>query len=242
MDFQLDDCNGIELTRVIRQDPLFANLPIVFLSAEEGWSEQQQAMQNGSDGFLKKPIADADLIRAVSVRIERFRTLRALISQDSLTGLLDHISFKLRLETELDRSRRNGRPLSVALVDIDHFKKVNDTHGHPVGDRVIKSIAHLLHKRLRKSDIVGRYGGEEFIVAMPDTTQSCALELIDGLREQFGHLHYASSNGDFACTFSAGVASCPPLRSVEDIVTSADQALYEAKRSGRNRVCSAPST
>ncbi len=236
MDLNMPDCNGIEATRVIRQDPQYTSLPIVFLTTEYGLMHEQLAFQTGADDFLRKPISDSELIFAVSIRAERFRALTALISQDSMTGLYNHMVFRSRLESEIDRSRRNGRPLSVCMLDIDHFKLVNDTHGHPQGDRVIKTLAQLLRKRLRKSDIIGRYGGEEFAVAMPDTPVAFAENVLNELRQQFSQLHYLTEHSDFACSFSAGVVPCNALDDAASALKTADQALYLAKESGRNRV------
>lgn len=237
MDLYMPGCNGIEAARMIRQDPQFLSLPIVFLSTETGLAQQQQAMQTGADDFLHKPISDSDLVLAVSVRIERFRALAALIRRDSLTGLLNHIAFKARLEAEVLRSQRQQSPLTVAMLDIDHFKKVNDTYGHPCGDRVIKALAHLLHKRLRKSDLIGRYGGEEFVLALPSTELEVAAKIVNELREQFEQLRYVSGAQEFSCTFSAGLAAYPSLSEVTSLIDRADEALYRAKHDGRNRVC-----
>jgi len=236
MDLYMPECSGVEVLKVIRQDIQYQSLPVVFLSSESGLALQQNAMQTGAEDFLQKPISDANLIMAVSIRAERFRALTRLIRQDSLTGLLNHIAFKLRLEAEVDRSRRSNAPLSLAMLDIDHFKKVNDTYGHPQGDRVIKSLAQLLRKRLRKSDIIGRYGGEEFVIAMPNTQPSLAIMILNELRESFGKLSFETTQGEFACTFSSGVAAIPPIEGSVSLIHFADDALYNAKRSGRNRI------
>ncbi len=239
MDLYMPDCTGIDAARVIRQDPQFAGVPIVFLSTESGRQQQLAAMQTGADDFLQKPIADADLIAAVSARAERFRALAAQIRQDSLTGLLNHISFKLQLESELLRARRTRSPLALAMIDIDHFKQINDSYGHPTGDRVIKSIAQVLRRRVRHTDVVGRYGGEEFAVLMLDTAPNHAVSIIDDIRKQFATVQHAGARGQFNCSFSAGVSSSPPLTRMDELIRVADHALYEAKRRGRNQVCSA---
>lgn len=236
LDLYMPGCSGLEALRVIRQDPQYASLPVVFLSTETSLAQQQNAMKIGAEDFLTKPISDANLIMAVTVRAERFRALSMLIRQDSLTGLLNHIAFKLRLEGEIDRSRREHQPISLAMMDIDHFKKVNDTYGHPVGDRVIKGLAQLMSKRLRKSDIIGRYGGEEFVVAMPNTPPALAIDIMNELRESFGKLRFEASQGEFTCTFSCGVAAALSSDNAVSLVTAADDVLYQAKRSGRNRV------
>ncbi|PPD46728.1 MAG: diguanylate cyclase [Methylobacter sp.] len=236
MDLYMPECTGVEALKVIRQDAQFDSLPVVFLSAESSLAIQQDAMKIGAEDFLQKPISDTNLVLAVSIRVERFRALNKLIRQDSLTGLLNHIAFKLRLEAEVDRCRRANEPIAVVMLDIDHFKQVNDTYGHPQGDRVIKSIALLLRKRLRKSDIIGRYGGEEFVIAMPNTLPALAVSIMDGLRESFGKLRFEAPQGEFGCTFSCGVSGAPPLESPITLIKSADQALYQAKNSGRNRI------
>ncbi len=236
MDLYMPDCNGIEATRVIRQDPQYASLPIVFLTSEPGLMHEQLAFQTGNDDFLRKPISNADLVLAVSIRAERFRAMTALVRQDSMTGLYNHLAFKSRLDSEIDRSRRSKKPLSVIMLDIDNFKRVNDTYGQLQGDRVIKALAQLLRMRLRKLDIIGRYGGEEFAVAMPDTPGDVAATILNELREQFSQLRYMTGNGDFACSFSAGVVSCHALDGVASVLKTADQALHRAKESGRNRV------
>lgn len=236
LDLYMPECNGIEALKVIRQEPQFNSLPVVFLSTESGLALQQNAMQIGAEDFLQKPISDTNLIMAVSIRAQRFRTLTELIRQDSLTGLLSHISFKLQLEAEIKRAQRSNVPLSLAMLDIDHFKKVNDSYGHPQGDRVIKSLAQLLRKRLRKSDIIGRYGGEEFVIAMPNTPSRLAVNILDELRESFGKLRFENLQSEFSCTFSCGVATISPMESAIDLINYADDALYQAKRSGRNRI------
>lgn len=236
LDLYMPGCSGLEALQVIRQDPQYVSLPVVFLSTESALTQQHNAMKIGAEDYLTKPISDTNLIMAVTVRADRFRALSMLIRQDSLTGLLNHIAFKLRLEGEIDRSRRERQPISLAMLDIDHFKKINDTYGHPMGDRVIQGLAQLMRKRLRKFDILGRYGGEEFAVAMPNTQPALAIDIMNELRESFGKLRFESSQGEFTCTFSCGVVTALPPDNAASLVTAADDALYQAKRAGRNRV------
>ena len=181
------------------------------------------------------------MISAVRVRIERARQLEAQISKDSLTGLLKHASIKEAVELEVVRARRGGKPATVAMLDIDHFKKVNDTYGHAMGDVVISSIAMLLRQRMRQSDIIGRYGGEEFVVMLPECDIAQAQLLLDDIRERFAAVHFSLDGKDFACTLSAGLACTSdfPASSGAELLVAADSALYVAKRGGRNQVCSA---
>ena len=242
MDMYMPGCSGIEAARVIRQDNKFLSVPIVFLSSEVEKQRQLGALQTGADDFLVKTISDADLIRAVTLRTQRFRSLSTVIRQDSLTGLLNHVSFKLQMEAEYARANRAGADLAFAMIDIDNFKFINDTYGHPAGDRVLKGIAQLLITRLRKSDVVGRYGGEEFAVLMPDTSEEQAIALLNKLREQFSSIQYVSEQSKFSCTFSVGLSTAPPYQAIGDVIQAADAALYQAKHNGRNRICIAPGT
>jgi diguanylate cyclase (GGDEF)-like protein len=237
LDLYMPSCNGTEMAKVIRQDEKFNDVPIVFLSTESGRQLQLTAMQSGADDFLQKPISNAELISAVTIRASRFRALRQLIRQDSMTGSLNHIALKLQLEIEIARHQRSNEPLSVVMLDLDKFKSINDTYGHQMGDRVIKSAAKLLHKRLRKTDIIGRYGGEEFAVVMAGTGLDEAVCVMNKIREQFSKIHHSNGIQECVCTFSAGVSAFPTYSTVTDMLHASDLALYQAKTQGRNQVC-----
>lgn len=237
MDVYMPSCSGLEAAAVIRQKHELLSTPIVFLSTEVNLRGQLEALQLGGDDFLQKPISDDHLVTAIKIRIQRFRNLRAYMQLDTLSGLLNHAALKMRLESEVQRALRQSSTLVFAMLDLDHFKNVNDSYGHPVGDEVIKSISRLLKQRLRKSDIVGRYGGEEFAVILPDTSLRSAQHVLDELREQFSLIKHQGKPGSFTCTVSVGLASVPPHRQVADLVRAADQALYAAKRRGRNCLC-----
>lgn len=236
MDLYMPSSSGMEAAQVIRQHGNYTNLPIVYISTENELDQQLNALRAGGDDFLEKPINDKHLISTVTARAKRFRDLRALTDHDGLTGALNHISLKLALERELARARRNNSDLSFAMIDIDHFKKINDRYGHPVGDRVIKSLARMLDRRLRKSDITARYGGEEFAVILPETKPENAKRVIDELRQAFEKVIFVQEKGNFSATFSAGIASYPPHLDVQDLIESADKTLYQAKHNGRNQV------
>ncbi len=236
MDMYLSDCRGDELASVIRQMTQYASLPIVFLSAETELDRQLDAMQLAGDEFLTKPIRPAQLVKAVSTRIARQRELRAMMTQDSLTGLSNHRQLHQQLATELARAQRSDAALSFVMIDVDHFKAVNDSYGHVIGDSVLRSLARFLRQRLRQADVVGRYGGEEFAVVLTDTAAPSAARVIDKLREDFAAIKHAAPEGEFCVTFSAGIASVWPSAKPSDLMVAADNALYQAKRAGRNRV------
>ena len=236
MDMYMPDIRGDELAGIIRQHPSLLSIPIVFLSVEGDESRQIWAVQTGgADDFLTKPIEPVHLVSSVATRALRYREMRSLMQRDSLTGLLNHTNSKERLGAELLRSSRSGNALTFALLDIDHFKEVNDTYGHPVGDRVLQSLARLMRQRLRRSDLVGRYGGEEFVVILPDTNADQAAAVLNELRLTFAALSHSAAGHRFECTFSCGFAEAVAGESPEALTCRADEALYAAKSAGRNR-------
>jgi len=236
MDIYMPGCSGMEAAQVIRQHTSYSNVPIVYLSTEQVRDQQLVALDMGGDDFLQKPISDQHLIASVQIRARRFRELTALMNKDGLTGLLNHITMKLTLEREVAQARRRSSSLSFVMLDIDHFKSVNDSYGHPAGDRVIKSLARLLSQRIRQGDIAARYGGEEFAIILPDTSGQAARFLIDELREQFSQIVFTHKSGEFGVSFSAGIATCPPNQDMDKLIAAADAALYQAKQDGRNQV------
>lgn len=237
MDVYMPQCSGLELAKVLRQQEGYFNIPIVFLSSETNMDRQFAALRMGGDEFLTKPIEDEHLVAAVRVRAERARALSTLVVVDSLTGLLRHGCLKEHLVTELVRARRTNAPVSFAMLDVDHFKHVNDTYGHPSGDRVLKSLARLLQRRMRKTDSVGRYGGEEFAVVLPDATGEDAFRVLDEVRDAFAKIQQQHGESMFKVTLSGGVVEASGEDCPEDIIRAADDALYRAKRGGRNQIC-----
>ncbi|RKK05505.1 GGDEF domain-containing protein, partial [Teichococcus wenyumeiae] len=236
MDVQMPGVDGIELARVIRQTRRHLSVPIVFLSAEQDTGRQILARRLGGDDFIPKPVDLDRLVTLVRLRAERARSLRAVMESDSLTGLLNHARFKERLALELERARRDKTELCLAIIDLDHFKSVNDNHGHLVGDRVIRGLARSLQKHLRRTDVVGRYGGEEFAALLLGTPPAAAASLMSRIRERFSATPFDGAQGPFGVTFSAGIASSTRHPEAEALISAADACLYAAKRAGRNRV------
>jgi diguanylate cyclase (GGDEF)-like protein len=239
LDLYMPECTGLELAQVIRQIKNFVSLPIVYLSAETDREKQLAAVGIGGDDFLTKPIKPDHLILAVASRIARYRQLRALMLRDSLTGLLNHTSILERLKQEVARAARNSQPLALVVIDLDNFKHVNDTYGHATGDRVLKALAHLFTRRLRQTDIIGRYGGEEFFVILPNTDEGTAFQVINELREAFSLVRHISAGQEFNVTISCGVASFPKQQTPANLSEAADRAMYAAKQLGRNQIVQA---
>lgn len=235
MDMYMPFCNGVEVTRALRQVPEYQSLPVVYLSSETDIAQQVEALRLGGDQFLTKPVNPIILAAVVRTKIDRYREMLYSGRHDSLTGLLNHTAAKNRLDT----LARHEDTLAVAMIDIDRFKSVNDTYGHPVGDQVIRSLAWLLRGRLRSSDLIGRYGGEEFIVALPGATLEQALEMLERIREDFAALPHAHSRGILHATFSCGVATAARYPTSAALIQAADDALLDAKRNGRNQTVAA---
>ena len=236
MDMYMPNCTGVEVARIIRQHCEFLSIPIVYLSGETNVALQVDAMRLGGDHFLTKPFNPVFLNTIVKSKIERYRALRRTMYHDSLTGLLNHSSGKNTLDMVLSGVSHEGSFLSVVMMDIDHFKQVNDTYGHPVGDQVIRSLSWLLKQRLRKHDVICRYGGEEFLITLPHTNAEQAFAIIDRIREDFGQIRHPFGDGHFFATASGGIATYPVHLDGDTLIKAADEALYQAKRGGRNRI------
>ncbi len=236
MDMYMPGCDGTELAKVIRQEQKYVRLPIVFLSSEEDLNIQLNAMSEGGDDFLTKPIKPAHLRTTIRAKAQRTRALVSLMIRDSLTGLLNHTSILSALEQEIVKARKNGTSMCFVMVDIDHFKNINDSYGHPVGDKVIKSLSLFLKQRLRKSDATGRYGGEEFAVVMNNTELDDCVRIFEDIRVRFSQFTHTTENTEFNATFSCGIALLNN-NNTDTLTIEADEALYEAKRNGRNQIC-----
>jgi len=236
LDVYMPVCSGVELSRVIRQDNSYVDVPIVFLSSEADLNKQLEAVQAGADDFITKPVTAEYLVSSISTRAERYRSLRALIMRDGLTGLLNHTAIKEQLQSEVLQAARNHSRLSLAVIDLDNFKKVNDTYGHTTGDQVLRTLARLLRQRLRRTDIVGRYGGEEFAIIFPATTANIARNVLEQVRSAFEKIRHHADDIEFSVTFSGGIADLEATQNVDDLFDLADAAMYLSKQYGRNRI------
>jgi diguanylate cyclase (GGDEF)-like protein len=203
-------------------------------------------------GSKKKRAIEADELRmlevvAISVaqavlRAQLFEQMEKMATMDGLTGLYNHRTFQVRLDELLSTSKRYGRQCSLILFDVDHFKSVNDTYGHPMGDQVLKRIGKLLRKLARDSDIPTRYGGEEFALIMPETELQGAQVIAERIREAVMAEIFQMQQGAFQITVSLGIATFPACaKGKAALIETADQRLYMAKRKGRNCVVAMPS-
>jgi len=240
LDYQLGPRDGLTLIReAIARG---CRVPIIFLTAESGENVDIAAMNAGAlDYLVKGEISSRTLERSLRYALklgETLEALRHLATRDQLTGLLNRREFERILREEKDRSRRFGQPCAIILADLDHFKSVNDRHGHPAGDEVLRQVARRLEGSVRSVDRVTRIGGEEFAIVMPQADGAVAAETADRLCKLI-RTEPVPAGGDLRLplTLSLGVAVFPAdTAKGDDIVTAADRALYAAKTGGRNRV------
>jgi diguanylate cyclase (GGDEF)-like protein len=197
-------------------------------------SSREEFLSTDAVGMLRV-IADHAAIAIANAQM--YERIERMATTDGLTGLTNHRQFQQIFAAVAARAERYGRPVSLILTDIDHFKSVNDTYGHPVGDKVLRRVADVLRRSARRTDVVARYGGEEFAVLMEETGRSGAVQIAERIRLAVEDEVFHCENGTFGCTLSLGIATFPQDAANKARLTEcADQALYQAKRSGRNRV------
>jgi diguanylate cyclase (GGDEF)-like protein len=247
LDIMLPEVNGHDLARFVRQDDQHATLPIIFLTGERDQQARIATVEAGGDDHIVKPVHPSLLVASVAARLERARFLKMLLNRDGLTRLLTHSSFMEQARALVDRKCHeadNGTrhtPATMVILDIDHFKTINDSYGHQAGDRVLKALSALLRRHVRRSDLIGRYGGEEFAILLDNVHENDSVRLMMRLLREFGQLEHQAPNGSvFRVTFSVGVARLnAPEMDLYGWFNAADGALYAAKKAGRNRVVKA---
>ncbi|KTD56882.1 regulatory protein (GGDEF domain) [Legionella sainthelensi] len=236
MDIYMPECSGLELATLLRKDRRYTKIPIIFLSTEDDKNKKLAAISLGGDDFLTKPVSPQDLVSAVRSRSNRASILNYYMTTDSLTGLLNHSSVLNRLNIEISRATQQKSSLSFVMIDIDNFKLINDTYGHPFGDAVIKKLASILMMNLRNQDIIGRYGGEEFVLILPGANLENSQKICNNLRIQFADHTFTINDQQVHVTISMGISSLTHSHDFNDIVNYADQALYKAKQNGKNQI------
>lgn len=236
MDINMPFCSGLELAQVVQQQETLSSVPIIFLSSISERAKQLEVLSLAGDDFLTKPIDPKHLLAAVHNRLIRSHILRTRMMRDSLTNLYNHTMIHHQLDREILIADRYRHELSLVLFDIDHFKKINDVYGHQAGDQILKSLSTFLQSNFRKNDIIGRYGGEEFLVILPNTTTKQALKLVDRIRKLFAQIPHMIGDRKISVTISGGIASYPTVKNPTKLVKAADDSLYKAKKQGRNRI------
>jgi two-component system, cell cycle response regulator len=245
VDVEMPTIDGFKLTSALKQGPRF--MPVVILTSHADPDSRRRGHLAGADDFLVKPVAPFELALRIQamLRIRQLtdaldaanRRLAELADTDALTGIANRRHFDATLAREVERAQRYRRPLAVAVCDLDHFKAVNDTHGHAAGDAILKAVAEALAGCVRNSDLVARVGGEEFGVIAPEVADG-ALVLCERIRHEVAALVVAHDERQLRCTISTGVVTWDgrsPATPAE-LFAQADECLYAAKAAGRNRV------
>ena len=238
LDWMMPGLDGLEICRRVRE----AGGPYVYLlllTANINPAEVVTGINAGADDYIKKPFNPDELLarlRTGARIVELEERLRFQAAQDSLTGLLNRAAIMERLETEMRRAFRAAAPLSIAMVDIDHFKNINDTYGHAAGDAVLRETARKMGALLRPYDSIGRYGGEEFIIVFPNCNVSDATAIAERVCRFISQKPADIGSCEISVTVSIGVAEMSKVSEYDSLVRAADIALFRAKADGRNQV------
>ncbi|MCP4687496.1 MAG: diguanylate cyclase [Desulfobacterales bacterium] len=247
LDWMMPRMEGIDICRRLQQNDDFPFIYTILLTIRKEKDDIVEALDSGAYDFLSKPVHAAELRAriAVGVRLvaaedklrEYAEKMERIAVTDALTGAFNRRYFFKQAENEIRRAKRYDRTLSFLLLDIDHFKKVNDTHGHFAGDEALKALTESCKSSIRDCDIFARHGGEEFSMILPETDEDGAFILAERLRKVIEKMTISHEGSRFNFTVSIGVASFKSGdKTVEAVMTRADDALYEAKRKGRNRI------
>jgi diguanylate cyclase (GGDEF)-like protein len=236
LDMMMPEVDGLEVAQMIRQEHKFDFAPILFITADEQIENRLAAIDAGADDVIIKSIAVKTITHQILTRLSRASKVRAFVAKDALTGVLNHSQIVERANQTIRATQRTKSKATIVVIDVDHFKRVNDTHGHVVGDKVLCALGQLLANSVRETDIVGRYGGEEFVIVFDDCNIDDAANKAQLIKDVFGNMKFSSNIGDFKVTFSAGVVDLTAFEKVMPAIAAADKALYKAKSDGRNKV------
>jgi diguanylate cyclase (GGDEF)-like protein len=246
VDYHMPKMNGVEFLQKFRNIPHLREVPLVMITGNEKKEALYEALEAGANDYLRKPVDAIEVItRARNLLELRARQIELaaaneqlyhLATTDQLTGLKNRRHFMEKLDSEVDRSSRYGRPCAVAILDVDLFKAVNDTYGHDVGDKVLQSLSQMLLDELRNVDLVGRIGGEEFALVLPETSKGQAWEVCQRLLARIRDARVTAAGVEVRFTASIGLAQVAMAGDqASAVLKRADEALYRAKHSGRDR-------
>ena len=237
-DWMMPRRDGAELCRMVKADPSLRAVYCILLTAKDRVDDKVAALDGGADDYLLKPCDDNELLARVrtGLRVHRlYARLEEVSVTDGLTGLRNRRYFDQRLEEEVSRARRYGTPLCLVMVDLDRFKSINDEHGHPAGDEVLRAVGKLLLERCRAGEVASRYGGDEFAVLLPNTTLPGARAFARSLEEGLEALHERLADPErLRVAGSAGCAILGPGEEARGLVQAADRALYARKQQRRD--------
>jgi len=254
LDRVLPDMDGSDVCRWLKLDQNCRDIPVIMLTAKGEMTDRVSGLEAGADDYLPKPFNETELNARIYARLrskvqqdelkQKNRQLEDMLTRvenlaimDPLTGLFNRRRFESILANEFKRAARYQNPLSCLMIDIDHFKSVNDTFGHQTGDMVLKEVAGIIQTTIREVDTAARWGGEEFVVLSPNTSRENAKRVAERIRSAFTSHAFAGIDGQ-RVTISIGISGTPSpsIDTKDKLIHAADVALYEAKKNGRNRV------
>ncbi len=241
LDVIMPGIDGFQVCKSLKGDFEIKDIPIIMLTAKSKGSDIKKALELGAFDYMKKPIDEVEVIARVQSALRykhKLDELKEMAMKDGLTGLYNHALLIELFEKEYIKQRRDASCLAFAMLDIDYFKKVNDTYGHMVGDVILKQLAGILTESVRRSDIVGRYGGEEFSIVIPEATSDDVFQLCERIRKSVENYSFYADDKVIKITVSIGIyfKGFNDEISHIDMIKKADEKLYKAKRDGRNRV------
>lgn len=246
LDIMLPDIDGLQVTKHLKSDENLKHIPIILVTAKSAEEDIVLGLDAGAHDYVTKPINYNILAARMRTALREKalqdmltasnENLHTLATTDSLTSINNRRNFLELAQREFARADRHKTPLCMILLDIDHFKLINDQRSHAAGDEALKVLAKLLTEDLRTVDIVGRYGGEEFIICLPDTDLATGVSIADRLRVHIANINVQYQDQSFHMTASLGVAAHASDTKLEELINLADKAMYQAKHDGRNRV------
>lgn len=250
-DLEMPGMDGLELLALMNAEETLREIPVILLTGNESHTEKIRCLGEGASDYVTKPFHPGELVARLRVQLkiktlqdslrEGNRLLEHLSTIDPLTGLANRRFFMDRLQSAVVQSQRTGNPLGLVMIDLDHFKHVNDTYGHQGGDQVLREVAELLRQQMRSSDLAARFGGEEFTIILPETDLSASCGVAERLREEVERHLFGPPAASAKLTASFGVATSAGGDDfvAEALIRNADASLYRAKSLGRNRVVAA---
>jgi len=241
LDIMMPGLDGFEVCRQLKNNYEIKDIPVIMVTAKTDSIDVKKALDLGAFDYIKKPLDEVEVIARVQSAL-RFKEhqdrLKEMAMKDGLTGLYNHTLLMELFEKEVSQRSRANSDTAFIMLDIDYFKKVNDTYGHMAGDMILKELAVILLESVRTGDVVGRYGGEEFGIVLGNTDEKSAVEICERIRQRIENNLFSTEDRNINITISMGISikKCDALVGTSEVIKKADEALYKAKNDGRNRV------
>lgn len=240
LDIMMPGIDGFEVCRLLKEEPETKDIPVIMVTAKTEGEDLNKAFELGAFDYIKKPIDEVEVIARLKSALKyrsQQKNLEEMAMKDGLTGLYNHKLIIELFNKECDKASRREESMAFVMLDIDFFKNVNDTFGHGAGDDVLKELADILENNIREGDIVGRYGGEEFCIVIPNTTENEVYKICERIRKAVEEHIFKTDEADIEITISIGACIKHPDNTLDckEVITTADKALYIAKNSGRNK-------